>query len=226
MKKVSKKQKALREKVGDKVYSPAEAIALARETAQVKFDASIEVHIRLGTDSKKPEQQVRGTVVLPHGTGKKLRIAAFVGTDKADAVKKAGASLVGGEELVEEIRKTEKCDFDVAIATPDMMRFLGKVGKVLGTKGLMPNPKTETISPDPVKLVTSLLTGKIAFRADESGNIHQMIGKTSFDTAKLEQNFDTLVAAVKRSRPDGVKGEFLKRVVICSTMGPAIPVSL
>lgn len=209
-----------------KTYSVAEAVALLQSQPQTKFDASVEVHLRLGVDVKQANQQVRGSVILPHGVGKTKRIAVFCSDDKQAAAKAAGATLVGGEELIKEIQTSGRCDFDVAVASPDMMKFLAPIAKILGQKGLMPNPKTDTITQDVAKAVENLNKGKVSFKADDTGNVHQMIGRMSFEAAKLAENFTTFVDAVKRVRPAGAKGTYIQRLVITSTMGPAIPVQV
>lgn len=222
MKKRSKRYKELKDKVENKVYSFDEAIKLTKESSNTKFDAAVEVHINLGVDSEKGDQQVRGTVTLPHSTGKEIRVAAFVEEANEKSVKEAGADIVGGENLVEEIKKTEKTDFDVAVAESSMMRHLGKIGKILGTKGLMPNPKTETVSDNPAKIVKELKSGKISFKADPSGVLHQMIGKVSLDDKDLKENFEALEEALKKAKPEKLKGEYIKSITICSSMGPGI----
>lgn len=224
MKRRSKRYKALKKKVEIKTYPIDEALALIKETSKTKFDASVEVHVKLGIDLAKADQQVRGTLILPNPIGKKIRVAAFVTEGKKDEVKKAGADIIGGEDLIKKIKETEKCDFDVAVAEPAMMRHLARIGKILGTKGLMPNPKTETVTSDPAKAVRQLKAGKISFKADPSGIIHQVIGKVSFDVKKLKENYDTLLETIRKTRPQKVKGEYIKSITLCSTMGPGIKV--
>lgn len=221
MKKRSKRYKELREKIENKTYTLDEALGLVKEVSNTKFDSSVEVHINLGLSK---DQQVRGTVVLPNPIGKKVRVAAFVTDEKSKEVKDAGADIVGGEELIEKIKKTEKCDFDIAVAEPAMMKNLAKLGKILGTKGLMPSPKSDTVTPDPAKAVKELKAGKISFKADSHGVIHQIIGKVSLDDKKIKENYDVLLEAVKKEKPAKVKGEYLKGITICSTMGPGIKV--
>ncbi len=222
----SKRFKSLQESVdADKAFSPEEALELAKKTSNTKFDSGIEVHIRLGIDSKKADQVVRGSVVLPHGTGKTKKIAVFAEGKDEDAAKKAGVELVGGEELIKEIKKTGKCDFDIALATPAMMKHLGQIAKILGPKGLMPNPRNETVTPDIAKAVKALSEGKITFRNDDTGIIHQLIGKSSYETKQLVENFTILVDAIRKIKPTAVKGTYIKSVNICSTMGPGIKVS-
>lgn len=205
-----------------KAYDIAEAIGLIKQMPPAKFDASVELHLRLGIDIKQANQQVRGSVVLPHGTGKKRRIAVFCGEDKQKAAKAAGATIVGGEELIKEIQTTGKCDFDIAIASPDMMKLLAPIAKILGQKGLMPNPKTETIAPDVAKAVEALGKGKVSFKADDTGNLHQMVGKLSFEPQKLQENVAAFIDAVKRARPAGAKGSFIMSAVLTTSMGPAV----
>ncbi len=204
-----------------KKYSFQEAIKLLKETNTVKFDPSIEIHIKLGIDPKKSDQHLRAAVSLPHGTGKTIRIAAFVSKDKEDLVKKAGADLVGSDDLIAEIKKTEKTDFDVAVAEPLMMKNLGPIAKILGTRGLMPSPKNETISPNPEKIVEELKKGKVSFKNDETGNLHLVIGKLSFTEDQLEENYTTIIEAVKRNKPASAKGTFLNNVSICTSMSKA-----
>ncbi len=224
MKRRSKRYKELKEKIENKAYPIDEALKLTKENSNTKFDASVEVHVNLGIDSGKGDQQVRGTLTFPHPIGKKIRIACFVGEAKEKEVKEAGADLVGGESLIAEIKKTEKTDFDVAVAESSMMRNLAQLGKILGTKGLMPNPKNETVSDNPAKIVKELKSGKISFKADPSGVLHQMIGKVSLDDKKLKENFEALMEAFRKAKPEKLKGEYIKSITICSTMGPGIKV--
>ncbi|MEK7516496.1 MAG: 50S ribosomal protein L1 [Patescibacteria group bacterium] len=209
-----------------KIYSPEAALELVKKTSGVKFDASVEVHIRLTIDPTKGEQQVRGTAALPHGTGKSARVAAFVSSGKEQEAKDAGADIVGGEELIAEIQKTSRTDFDVAVATPDMMPKLAKLAKLLGPKGLMPNPKSETVTTNVAKTVAELKKGKVAFKNDDTGNIHQAIGKVSFDSGKLLENLQAFMDALRRVRPASAKGTYIKSAVLVSTMGPAVRVSV
>ena len=210
----------------NKTYSITEAIALCKESNKAKFDASVEAHFRLGIDPKKGDQQVRSAVSLPNGTGKTIKIAAFVSPEKEKAVKEAGADIVGGENLIEEIRKTEKTDFEIAIAEIDMMKNLAKIAKILGTRGLMPSPKNETVTNNPVKAVEELKKGKISFKNDDTGNVHAIIGKVSFEEKKLEENLNTLIDAIRKSKPASSKGVFIKNLSINSTMGSGIKISL
>ncbi len=210
----------------NKSYSINEAVELCKKLNKVKFDPSIEVHFSLGIDPKKGDQQVRSAVSLPHGTGKTIRVAAFVSPDKVEEVKKAGADLVGGEDLIEEIKKTEKTDFQIAIADMDMMKNLSKIAKILGTRGLMPSPKNETVTNNPVKAVEELKKGKISFKNDDTGNVHSIIGKASFDTQKLVENLNSIIDAIKKAKPNSSKGIYIKKLSISSTMGPGIKISI
>lgn len=208
-----------------KLYKIDEAIKLVKETSTVKFDASVEVHANLGIDTKKGDQLVRGSVALPHGSGQIVRVAAFVPEALAKVAKEAGADLVGGDELIEEIKKTGKCDFDIAVTVPDMMKSMAGVARILGQKGLMPNPKTGTIGPDVKKMVSELKKGKISFKNDANANIHLTIGKVSFEDKVLLENFQAIFDALKKSKPSGVKGTFIKTMTITSSMGPGIKIA-
>lgn len=207
-------------------YSISEAIEWCKKLKKAKFDASIEAHFRLGIDIKKGDQQVRSAISLPHGTGKTVKIAAFVSPEKEKAVKEAGADIVGGEDLIEEIRKTEKTDFEIAIAEIDMMKSLTKIAKILGTRGLMPSPKNETVTNNPVKAVEELKKGKISFKNDDTGNVHAIVGKISFENKQLEENLNTLIEAIRKAKPNSSKGVYIKNLSINSTMGPGIKISL
>lgn len=207
-----------------KLYAPAEAMDLVKKTSNTKFDATVEVHFNLGIDVKKGEQQVRSTIVFPHGTGKVKKVAAFVSGDKEKDAKEAGADIVGGEDMINEIAQSGKIDFDIAIATPDMMAKLAKIAKVLGPKGLMPNPKTETVGPNVKKMVEEIKKGKASFKNDVTGNVHTSIGKISMDAKTLLENFLALVEAVKKTKPASSKGVFLKSITLTSTMGPGVRV--
>lgn len=209
-----------------KTYSLEEAIKLTKELSKTKFDSSVEVHIRLGIDTRKGDQQVRGAVSLPHGIGKTVKVAAFVSPEKVDEVKKAGADFAGGEELIEEIKRTEKTDFQVAVAEPAMMKNLAKIAKILGTRGLMPSPKNETVTPNPAKAVEELKKGKVSYKNDDTGNIHVSIGKTSFEDSKLTENFNSLIDAIRKAKPASSKGIYMKNISMSSTMGPGVKVSL
>ena len=208
-----------------KLYDSAEAIALVCQTAKARFDETVEIHIRLGVDSRHADQQVRGAVVLPHGTGKTVRTLVFARGEKADAAKEAGADYVGAEDMVEKITKENWCEFDVVIASPDMMGVIGRLGKVLGPKGLMPNPKAGTVTPDVARAVHEAKAGKIEYRLDKTNIIHCPIGKASFGTEKLTDNFNTLVGAVIKAKPAAAKGQYIKSCVLATTMGPGIKVN-
>jgi large subunit ribosomal protein L1 len=208
-----------------KAYDPAEALELVCQTSKAKFDETIEIHIRLGVDSRHADQQVRGAAVLPNGTGKNVKVLVFAKGDKVQAALDAGADYAGGAEYAEKIQQENWFDFDVVIASPDMMGVIGKLGKVLGPKGLMPSPKAGTVTPDVAKAVTEAKAGKIEYRLDKTNIIHCPIGKASFGTEKLAQNFDTLVGAVIKAKPAAAKGQYIKSCVIASTMGPGIKIN-
>lgn len=223
---MKKKVKATVEYDVNKAYSIAEAVELTKKLSKTKFDASMEIHFRLGIDTKKGEQQIRLAVSLPNGTGKTVKVAAFVTPGKEEEVRQAGADLVGGEELINEIKKTEKTDFQVAVAEPAMMKNLAQIAKILGTRGLMPSPKNETVTPNPAKAVLELKKGKVSLKNDDTGNVHVAIGKVSFETKKLVENFETLLDAVRKAKPATSKGIYIKKVYISSTMGPGIKLAL
>ena len=208
-----------------KLYEAIEALELCCQTAKAKFDETVEAHLRLGVDSRHADQQVRGAVVLPNGTGKSVRVAVFAKGDAAKAAEAAGAEIVGAEELADRIQKENFMDFDVVIASPDMMGVVGRLGKVLGPRGLMPNPKAGTVTPDVARAVTEAKAGKIEYRLDKSNIIHCPIGKASFGKEKLQENFDTLVEAVVRAKPAAAKGQYIKSCVVSTTMGPGIKVA-
>ena len=208
-----------------KQYDAKEALDLACQTAKAKFDETIEIHVRLGVDSRHADQQVRGAVVLPNGTGKKVRVCVFCKEDKREAALAAGAEFVGAEDLVEKITKENWMDFDVVIASPDMMGLVGRLGKVLGPRGLMPNPKAGTVTPDVAKAVTDAKAGKIEYRLDKTNIIHCPIGKASFGAEKLEENFNTLMNAIVKAKPAAAKGAYLKSCTVASTMGVGISVA-
>ncbi len=219
----SKRYQEVKEKIDPKKsYSVEEALGLIKETSTTKFDGTVEIHIRLGIDVKQSDQQIRTTVVLPHSTGKSKKVAAFVSADKAKDAKDAGAELVGGEELIDEIARTNKIDFDVAVATPDMMPKLAKIAKLLGPKGLMPNPKTDTVGVNVTKMVEELKRGKVTIKNDSTGNVHQVVGKTSHDLQPLTENVKAFIDAVRKAKPAKAKGTYLKNISLASTMGPGV----
>jgi len=207
-----------------KLYSPSEALALVKQTARAKFDETVEVALQLGVDPRHADQQVRGTVVLPHGTGRKVRVAVFAKGEKAREAEQAGADIVGAEDLVAQIEKGE-INFDVAIATPDMMGIVGRLGRILGPRGLMPNPRAGTVTFEIAKAVQEFKAGKVEFRVNKEGGMHVPIGKVSFDVKALEENFQALMEAVIRARPAAVKGQYIRRVAVSATMGPGIRVN-
>ncbi|WP_369055909.1 50S ribosomal protein L1 [Kineococcus terrestris] len=220
----SKAYRAAIEKIdGDALYSPVEAVRLARETSTTKYDATVEVAFRLGVDPRKADQMVRGTVNLPHGTGKTARVLVFAVGERAAQAEAAGADIVGGDELIDEVSKG-RLDFDAAVATPDLMGKVGRLGKVLGPRGLMPNPKTGTVTMDVAKAVTEIKGGKIEFRTDKHANLHFVIGKVSFDERQLVENYAAALDEVLRLKPSASKGRYLKKATISTTMGPGVPV--
>ncbi|MGY5127771.1 50S ribosomal protein L1 [Streptomyces nigrescens] len=206
----------------ERLYAPLEAVRLAKDTASVKFDATVEVAMRLGVDPRKADQMVRGTVNLPHGTGKTARVLVFATGDRAAAAEAAGADIVGSDELIDEVSKG-RLDFDAVVATPDLMGKVGRLGRVLGPRGLMPNPKTGTVTPDVAKAVTDIKGGKIEFRVDKHANLHFIIGKVSFDEAKLVENYAAALEEITRLKPSAAKGRYIKKATITTTMGPGIP---
>ncbi|MUL41938.1 50S ribosomal protein L1 [Streptomonospora sp. PA3] len=206
-----------------KLYAPLDAVKLAKETSIVKFDPTVEVALRLGVDPRKADQMVRGTVNLPHGTGKTARVLVFATGDRAEQARQAGADYVGDDDLVEEIQKGF-LDFDAVVATPDLMGKVGRLGRILGPRGMMPNPKTGTVTPDVAKAVSDIKGGKIEFRVDRHGNLHFIIGKLSFDEAQLVENYSAALDEVVRLKPSAAKGRYLKKVTLTTTMGPGIPV--
>ena len=226
MAKFGKKYNASAELVDkSKLYDTDEAIALVCQTAKAKFDETVEIHIRLGVDSRHADQQVRGAIVLPNGTGKTVRTLVFARGDKAEAALAAGADFVGAEDMVQKITTENWFDFDVVIASPDMMGVIGRLGKVLGPKGLMPNPKAGTVTPDVARAVTEAKAGKIEYRLDKTNIIHCPIGKASFGADKLKENFDALLGAIIKAKPAAAKGQYIKSCVIASTMGPGIKIN-
>jgi len=208
----------------NKTYTIAEALEIVKKITTTKFDSSVEVHFRLGINPKKGDQQVRGAVSLPNGTGKTVRVAAFVSPENEKAAKEAGADLVGSDELIEEIKKTGKTDFEVAVAEPAMMRNLAGIAKILGTRGLMPSPKNDTVTPNVALAVSELKKGKISYKNDDTANLHCIIGKVSFDTPKLVENYTVLVDNVRKSKPSSAKGSYIKGVSICSSMSKGVKV--
>lgn len=203
-------------------YAPLEAVRLAKETASTKFDGTVEVALRLGVDPRKADQMVRGTVNLPHGTGKTARVLVFATGDRAAAAEAAGADIVGADELIDEVSKG-RLDFDAVVATPDLMGKVGRLGRVLGPRGLMPNPKTGTVTPDVAKAVTDIKGGKIEFRVDKHANLHFIIGKVSFDETKLVENYGAALEEILRLKPSAAKGRYIKKATLATTMGPGIP---
>jgi large subunit ribosomal protein L1 len=206
----------------DRLYSPAEALKLAKETTTVKFDATVEVALRLGVDPRKADQMVRGTVNLPNGTGKTARVLVFATGERAEQARAAGADIVGDDDLVTQVQNGF-LDFDAVVATPDLMGKVGRLGRVLGPRGLMPNPKTGTVTPDVAKAVTDIKGGKIEFRVDRHGNLHFIVGKVSFDESKLLENYQAAIDEVNRLKPSAAKGRYIKKAVVTTTMGPSIP---
>ena len=204
------------------LYDVAEAIELVKKTAVAKFDETVELHIRTGCDGRHADQQIRGAVVKPHGTGKKVRILVFAKAAKADEALAAGADYVGAEELVPRIQNEGWLDFDVIVATPDMMGVVGRLGKVLGPKGLMPNPKTGTVTMDVTKAISEIKAGKVEYRLDKTNIIHVPVGKASFSEQQLQENFQTIIDAVNKAKPSALKGAYMKSVILTSTMGPGI----
>lgn len=223
---MSKRMNNLKAKVDkNKAYTIAEAVTLLKETAGVKFDAGVEVHAHLGIDPKKSDQQIRATVVLPHGTGKSKTIAAFVTPDKEKEAKEAGADVIYTEEDLKKMKDGFKINFEVAVTTPDMMPKMALVAKILGPKGLMPNPKTDTVGPNLKKMIEELKKGKITFKNDDTCNVHQLVGKISYTEQQLQENLKVFMEALKKAKPGTSKGVFIKNLVVCTTMGPAIKLS-
>jgi len=208
-----------------KIYDPVEALELVKQTAKAKFDETVEVHMKMGVDSRHADQQVRGAVVLPHGTGKAVKVLVFAKGDKAKEAEEAGADFVGAEDLVAKIQNENWFDYDVVVATPDMMGVVGRLGKILGPKGLMPNPKSGTVTMDVAKAIAEIKAGKIEYRLDRENNIRCPIGKASFTVEQLKDNFATLMEAIIKAKPAAAKGQYIRSVVIASTMGPGIKVN-
>ncbi len=225
MKKGKKYAEAVKLIEREKQYETAEAISIIKKTATAKFDETIEAHIRLGVDGRHADQQVRGAVVLPHGTGKKVRVLVFAKGDKVAEAEAAGADHVGGEELIPRIQNEGWLDFDVVVATPDMMGVVGRLGRVLGPKGLMPNPKAGTVTMDVTKAVNDIKAGKIEYRLDKSNIIHVPVGKASFTEEQLTENFNTLMGAIVKAKPASAKGQYLKSVTLAATMGPGVHIN-
>ena len=208
-----------------KLYDPREGIETVLSTAKAKFDETVELHVKLGVDSRHADQQVRGAIVLPHGTGKTVRVLVFAKGDKAEAAKEAGADYVGDMDLVEKIQKENWFEFDVVVASPDMMGVVGRLGKVLGPKGLMPSPKAGTVTPDVAKAVKEVKAGKVEYRLDKTNIIHCPIGKVSFGPEKLTENFNAIMGAIVKAKPAAAKGQYIKSCVVASTMGPGVKMS-
>ena len=208
------------------LYDPADAVALVKKTAGAKFDETVEIHIRTGCDGRHAEEQIRGAVVLPNGTGKTVKVLVFAKGDKVNEAEAAGADYVGGEELIPKIQNDGWLDFDVVVATPDMMGVVCRLGKVLGPKGLMPNPKAGTVTMDVTKAIADIKAGKIEYRLDKQNIIHCPIGKVSFSEDKLNENFEALMEAIKKAKPSSLKGQYLRSVTLSSTMGPGVKVNV
>ena len=206
-------------------YEPAEAIALVKKTAVAKFDETVEIHIRTGCDGRHAEQQIRGAVVLPHGTGKTVKVLVFAKGTKLDEAEAAGADYVGGEELIPKIQNEGWLDFDVVVATPDMMGVVGRLGKVLGPKGLMPNPKAGTVTMDVTKAIADIKAGKIEYRLDKTNIIHCPLGKVSFSEEQLQDNYNALMDAIQKAKPSALKGQYLRSVSLATTMGPGVKIN-
>ena len=225
MKRGKKYQDAVKSYDKSKQYDAAEAVAIVKKNATAKFDETVEVHIRTGCDGRHADQQIRGAVVLPHGTGKTVRVLVFAKGAKADEATAAGADFVGGDELIPKIQNEGWLDFDVVVATPDMMSVVGRLGRVLGPKGLMPNPKAGTVTMDVTKAINDIKAGKIEYRLDKANIIHVPVGKASFSEADLADNFQALMDAIVKARPSTLKGTYLKNITITSTMGPGVRVN-
>ncbi len=225
MKKGKKYQDSVKLIEKGKYYDTAEALDLVCQTAKAKFDETVEIHVRLGVDSRHADQQVRGAVVLPNGTGKETKVLVFAREGKAEEAKAAGADYVGAEDLVQKIQSENWFDFDVVVATPDMMGVVGRIGKTLGPKGLMPSPKAGTVTPDVARAISEIKSGKIEYRLDKTNIIHCPLGKASFGKEKLVENFNALMGAIVKAKPAAAKGQYLKSVTVASTMGPGIKIN-
>ncbi len=225
MKKGKKYQDSVKLIEKGKYYDTAEALDLVCQTAKAKFDETVEIHVRLGVDSRHADQQVRGAVVLPNGTGKETKVLVFAREGKAEEAKAAGADFVGAEDLVQKIQSENWFDFDVVVATPDMMGVVGRIGKTLGPKGLMPSPKAGTVTPDVARAISEIKSGKIEYRLDKTNIIHCPLGKASFGKEKLSENFNALMGAIIKAKPAAAKGQYLKSVTVASTMGPGIKIN-
>lgn len=227
MTKHSKKFQKVKEKMEpNKIYDLEQAIKFIKETSTAKFDESIEVHIKLGIDPKKTEQQVRGSIIFPNLVKQKIRIAVFATPEKIKEIKDLDVFICGGEELINQIKENKKINFDVAVAEPKMMPKLAQIAKILGPRGLMPSPKNETVGEDIKGIINTLQRGRIAFKNDETGNLHQIIGKVSWEINKIKDNFDIFLETIKKSKPAAAKGIFIRRVVLCSTMGPGLKIKI
>jgi large subunit ribosomal protein L1 len=224
MAKIGKKYQEAAKLIEDKLYTADEAVELVKKTATAKFDETIELHVRLGVDPKYADQQVRGAVILPHGTGKSKKVLVFAKGEKVKEAEAAGADFVGSDEIVTKIQGGW-CDFDVAVATPDMMGTVGRLGKILGPRGLMPNPKLGTVTMDLTRAINEIKAGKVEYRTDKAGNVHVPIGKASFDSVKLLGNFQTLIDTLNKVRPAAAKGQYMRSVTISATMGPGIAIN-
>lgn len=224
MAKTGKKYQEAAKLIEDKLYTADEAVELVKKTATAKFDETIELHVRLGVDPKYADQQVRGAVILPHGTGKSKKVLVFAKGEKVKEAEAAGADFVGSDEIVTKIQGGW-CDFDVAVATPDMMGTVGRLGKILGPRGLMPNPKLGTVTMDLTRAINEIKAGKVEYRTDKAGNVHVPIGKASFDSVKLLGNFQTLIDTLNKVRPAAAKGQYMRSVTISATMGPGIAIN-
>lgn len=222
MKKGKRYEEAVKLVDSSKLYEPKEAMELVEKFPKAKFDETVELHVKLGVDSKHADQQVRGTVVLPHGTGKTLRVLVFAKGDKAKEAEAAGADFVGAEELIPKIEKENWFEYDVIVATPDMMGVVGRLGKVLGPKGLMPNPKSGTVTMDVTKAISEIKSGKVEYRLDKTNIIHLGFGKVSFGTDKLVENYQTVIDAIIKAKPAAAKGQYIKSVAVTTTMGPSV----